>query len=796
MLSSVAAACSSKLNERQKRLRSARPQARLMRLPNGEWMTSCMPPASSKKRSSTISCCVGSAPSAARAAARYATSCTAAGASIPASATSQAHAPLGAGVEVCLELAAQPRHARRQLVGAPGRLAQPERDGRRLAVRVLDADAALLDAQDAVRDVAELEDVALQALDREVLVHRADELRLRLEDHLVVGGVGDGAAGGDRGEARAAAAADALVDGVVVDERAVAAAAGAVALRQHAHQLLELRARQIAVRVGAAAQREQRRARPTRCAAASATICCASTSSGLSRHAQAVELAAPHRRQQRRALDQVVARQREQPSLGRAADGVAGAPDALQQRRDRARRADLAHEVDVADVDAELERGGRDQGAQLPGLEPLLGIEARLLGHAAVVGGDVLLAETLGQVARDALGLAARVDEHQRGAVLADQLRQAVVELRPHLARHHRLERRGRDLERQVAGAHVTGVDDAAGGLAGGVEVAHADQEARHLLDRLLGGRQADARQPAAGERLEPLERQRQVHAALAAGHGVDLIHDHGAGGGEHLPARLRAHEDVERLGRRHHDVRRALAHRGALVLRRIAGAHEGADAVLGQAARAQLGVDAGERRLEVAVDVVRERLERRDVHHVGLVGERAGGESGAHQLVDDGQEGRQRLARAGGRGDQDVAPRRDLRPRRLLCRGGCGEGALEPGADGWMKLGGHERIEAQPRSAGQPSRRDLMQRTAPRGTPRCTRRPRARGPGSRAAAAALALRAVPPRPRRTGRQHFAVRSHGDAPSRNAMLPVRTAPGPRPQRRSGRTLQRRVKSQP
>ena len=66
-MSSVAAACSSKLNERQKRLRSASPQARLMRLPNGEWMTSCMPPASSKKRSKTIVCCVGSAPSAARA---------------------------------------------------------------------------------------------------------------------------------------------------------------------------------------------------------------------------------------------------------------------------------------------------------------------------------------------------------------------------------------------------------------------------------------------------------------------------------------------------------------------------------------------------------------------------------------------------------------------------------------------------------------------------------------------------------------------------------------------------------
>src|SRR2546430_3371107 len=49
--SSVAAACSSKLNPWQNFLRRARPQARLMRLPNGACSTSCMPPDSSKKRS-------------------------------------------------------------------------------------------------------------------------------------------------------------------------------------------------------------------------------------------------------------------------------------------------------------------------------------------------------------------------------------------------------------------------------------------------------------------------------------------------------------------------------------------------------------------------------------------------------------------------------------------------------------------------------------------------------------------------------------------------------------------------
>ena len=59
---------------------------------------------------------------------------------------------------------------------------------------VLDAHDAALDPQDLVALVAELEDVAGQALDGEILVHRADDLVLRLEQHLVVGVVGDRAA--------------------------------------------------------------------------------------------------------------------------------------------------------------------------------------------------------------------------------------------------------------------------------------------------------------------------------------------------------------------------------------------------------------------------------------------------------------------------------------------------------------------------------------------------------------------------------------------------------------------------
>ena len=71
---------------------------------------------------------------------------------------------------------AQSRHRVRQLVAARRRLAQPERNGRRLALGILDAHAPGFDAPDPPRRVAELEDVAGEALDGEVLVDRADEL--------------------------------------------------------------------------------------------------------------------------------------------------------------------------------------------------------------------------------------------------------------------------------------------------------------------------------------------------------------------------------------------------------------------------------------------------------------------------------------------------------------------------------------------------------------------------------------------------------------------------------------------
>ena len=213
------------------------------------------------------------------------------------------------------------------------------------------------------------------------------------------------------------------------------------------------------------------------------------------------------------------------------------------------------------------------------------------------------------------------------------------------------------------------------------------DQEARDLVDRLLRRRQADPHQRPRAQRLQPFERQREVAAALAGRERVDLVDDHAARRRQHAPARVRAEQHVQRLRRRHQDVRRPAQALAALLRRRVAGADGGADLDVGQAGRGELGADAGERRLEVEPDVVRQRLQRRHVDDRRLVGQAARLQALAHQRVERGQESGQRLARTGRRGDERVPAGMDRRPRGDLGRRRRGERAAEPGGDGGMEV-------------------------------------------------------------------------------------------------------------
>ena len=85
-------------------------------------------------------------------------------------------------------------------------------------------------------------------------------------------------------------------------------------------------------------------------------------------------------------------------------------------------------------------------------------------------------------------------------------------------------------------------------------------------------------------------------------------------------------------------------------------------------------------------MDVVAERLERRDVDNLGHVLERPRLRL-AHQLVDAGEERGEGLAGAGGGADERVAAARDVPPAGTLCVGGRVEVTPEPCVDDGVEL-------------------------------------------------------------------------------------------------------------
>jgi hypothetical protein len=153
------------------------------------------------------------------------------------------------------------------------------------------------------------------------------------------------------------------VDGIAVDVRRAMTAARGESFGDHAHDRQVLVAGQRRIRLRPRENVEQRTLAPLGRRHLGDDLLREHVER-LRRDREAIELAAAHRIEERRALDELVARQREEPRLRLPADGVVGTPGALQERRDRARRSELTHELDVADVDAELERRRGDERAE------------------------------------------------------------------------------------------------------------------------------------------------------------------------------------------------------------------------------------------------------------------------------------------------------------------------------------------------------------------------------------------------------------------------------------------------
>ena len=348
-----------------------------------------------------------------------------------------------------------------QLHRAGRGLAPPERDRRVPVAGVDDADLAARDLADLPVVGAEDEHVAGHRLGGPVLVDAADQGVVGFGDHPEVAELGDGPAAGEGGEPGALAAAQLAVDPVVVDVGGTGAPAGLDALADQLQHLVEGLPGERPVGVGGGDERVEVVDPPLLGRRLGDDLLGEDVERGHGR-LDGVEASGPHGGEEAGALDELVAGERVEPTPWRAGAGVVGPADALQERGDRAGRADLAHQLHRADVDPQLERRGGDQRLQLAGPEPGLDAQPAVLGQAPVVGGHHVVAEPLAQLVGQPLGQPAGVDEHDRRAVAGDVLGDA-VEHAAHLGvRRQRLELAVGQLDGDVERPPVPGVDDRA----------------------------------------------------------------------------------------------------------------------------------------------------------------------------------------------------------------------------------------------------------------------------------------------------------------------------------------------
>ena len=114
------------------------------------------------------------------------------------------------------------------------------------------------------------------------------------------------------------------------------------------------------------------------------------------RNGDAVQIALAHGVNERGVFDEIVARGGEEAAFRDCSTPVTGATDALKTDRDGTRRADLADEVNAADIDSELERSRGDQGADFSRFELAFRGEAQLARETPVMCGHGFAPEAFG----------------------------------------------------------------------------------------------------------------------------------------------------------------------------------------------------------------------------------------------------------------------------------------------------------------------------------------------------------------------------------------------------------------
>ena len=112
------------------------------------------------------------------------------------------------------------------------------------------------------------------------------------------------------------------------------------------------------------------------------------------------------------------------------------------------------------------------------------------------------------------------------------------------------------------------------------------------------------------------------MRAPLIVDHGMNLIDDQRAHGAQYLAPAFAGQKDVKRFRRGNNNMWRFLGHRHAVFRRRITRTHQRANFDPINSCRFEILLNAFKRRFQVDLNVVAQRLERRDIYDIGFVRE------------------------------------------------------------------------------------------------------------------------------------------------------------------------------
>ena len=349
---------------------------------------------------------------------------------------------------------------------------------------------------------------------------------------------------------------------------------------------------------------------------------------------------------------------------GRSATAASGASGPLPGGRDRAGIAGHHAHVERADIDAELQRIGRDDGADAAFAQALLDFAPPLRQVAAAIAANLLARarrplEVIFQIRRQELGRQAALRKDNR-------LQAALEELAGDAAGLAQI--RAPDAELLADDRRVDEEEEL---------LASRRAVLRHQLERLLDQRfsqlarignrrrRADERRIRAVVPADPPQPAQHIGQVAAEDTAIrmELVDDDVAKVLEQLrPARMvRQDPRVNHVGVGQHDVR-AAADRAPRILRRIAVVREDADPLLPlPACPSPCGERTVRKLVQLGQLILRKRLCRKQV-------QRARG-----RVAQDGAEHRrvvaERLAGSRWRGDDDVAPRQRMLDRHRLVR-------------------------------------------------------------------------------------------------------------------------------